>query len=395
MNRRAFMGAAGVAAVASLGAGARAASPEPSSRAAPSTIDRKDLKAWAREHYQGVGNLLLPSFMPDLRTLDEDGVRLDVRQSIAHGFTSSSCAELGLDVATTTELLRIACDEARGRLQVGAILEYETLEENLDLLRRAEAVGCSHAFLVFPASLQPRTEADVLAYYRPLIEATTLGIILYASPSARMLRFDPSGIPFAVFDQLAREPSVVALKLTQTINPVLAFECCQRYAGRLAVNCVHLDLLPLLSRSFNVHWSGDWIAEAVQSPDRRFAVDYVDALRLGDTERALTLYWQLQPAYEAVFALQAPLLRRGGHPWQHMKYFQFAVGGNGGLIAARGQTLDQVGTLTEAGRQTIRETYRRIGVSPVDLPDGAFITGVANHDKGVDPATYTRRPFYA
>ena len=395
MNRREFgtklglLGAGTLAAVAGFNAATAASIP------ATTAIDPADRKEWTRQHYRGVENLLLPSFRPDLQTLDEDGIRLDVRRSIAHGFFGSSCAELGLDVATTTEFLRIACDEAKGKFYVGAIIEYPTLEENLALIKQAEAVGCSHAFLVYPSGLEPQSEADVLDYYRTLIEATKLGIVLYATPSANLRRFDPTGVPFGVFDKLVDMPTVAAMKLTQTINPVLAYQVCARYASRLTINCVHLDLLPLMARSFGVRWSGEWIAEAVQSPDKPYAVDFVNQLNQGNYDKATSLYWQLQPAYQAIFDLQAPLLRKGGHPWLHMKYYQWSVGGNGGLISVKGQTPDQIGTLTEAGRRLIRDTYRKIGITTVDRPESDFITGVVNAGKGILPAAYTDRPYYA
>lgn len=63
-------------------------------------IAKQELKRWAKEHLKGVENTLFPSFTPDLQELDEDGIRLDVRQSIAHGFTSMMCAtEVGLHFA--------------------------------------------------------------------------------------------------------------------------------------------------------------------------------------------------------------------------------------------------------------------------------------------------------
>ena len=40
-----------------------------------------DRKAWAREHLRGIENCTFPSFDPTLKELDEDGIRLDVRQA--------------------------------------------------------------------------------------------------------------------------------------------------------------------------------------------------------------------------------------------------------------------------------------------------------------------------
>ena len=35
---------------------------------------RKEAKAWARQHYNGLEAPLMPSFMPDLSALDEEGM---------------------------------------------------------------------------------------------------------------------------------------------------------------------------------------------------------------------------------------------------------------------------------------------------------------------------------
>lgn len=60
-------------------------------------IPKHELKRWAKDHFKGLENTLFPSFSPDMLSLDEDGIRWDVRQSIAHGFTSMMGAtEVGL-----------------------------------------------------------------------------------------------------------------------------------------------------------------------------------------------------------------------------------------------------------------------------------------------------------
>lgn len=45
-------------------------------------------KQWALEHYKGMENLFLPSYSPDFKDLDEEGIRHDVNNSIRHGFFS-------------------------------------------------------------------------------------------------------------------------------------------------------------------------------------------------------------------------------------------------------------------------------------------------------------------
>jgi len=55
---------------------------------------------------------------------------------------------------------------------------------------------------------------------------------------------------------------------------------------------------------------------------------------------------------------QAPLLPKGGHPWAHMKYYQWAVGGNGGLLPMK--TSDAVPAIDAKDRRDqehIREMW--------------------------------------
>jgi len=80
---------------------------------------KSGLKKWAKEHMKGAENTLFPSFTPDMKELDEEGIRLDVRQSIAHGFFSMMCAtETGLTLEESKRFVRIAADEADGKILV-------------------------------------------------------------------------------------------------------------------------------------------------------------------------------------------------------------------------------------------------------------------------------------
>lgn len=82
-------------------------------------VSRAERKAWAREQFRGFENSLIPSFTPDLQDLDEEGIRLDVRQSIAHGFFATFTGGAGLNLEEKKRLLAIAADEAGGRVSVG------------------------------------------------------------------------------------------------------------------------------------------------------------------------------------------------------------------------------------------------------------------------------------
>ena len=352
-----------------------------------------EVKQWARAHYRGCENAILPSFTPDFRSLDEDGIRRDVEASIRHGFFASSCTDIGLTLDESKRFSAVVADAAAGRILCGTILQRTTFEENLELLRAAEQAGHAHAFVVYPRGEKPTSEDDVYAWLARLAEATSLGLVLYGTPQPNTARFHPSGMPLAAFRRAADLPNVVAMKLTQTIGMAAASELCDVFSDRLVMNCTNLDHLPVLSRAYGVSMTGQWNVEAVQSPAKPYAVEMLAAFNAGRRDDAMGLYWALAPAYRAIADLQAPLLRNGGHPWAHIKYDQWLVGGNGGLI--RPPAGDYVPTLDKAGRDGIANAYRSIAITPREGPEDAFIVGDAAFERGVRPDRAAPLPSYA
>lgn len=364
-------------------------------RAARSSAKKATLKGWAHEHYKGMENTLTPSFSADFKKLDEDGIRNDVRNSLRHGFFSSICGPIGVTPEEYKRFLEVVCAEARGRMMTGAIAEGISLNEDLDLLEHAEKVGCSHVFMNAIWNVDPKTEDQLFEAYRCRINATRLAVVLYASVTDALRLFGPVGVPLGVFDRLADLPNVVAVKLTQPMNLATAFQVCERLSDRLLVGPVNLDFVPLLAKHYRVQWSGQWNVEAVQSPDKPYAVQFMDLLNRHRFEEAMKVYWQLEPALSGFYALQSPLILKGGHPWCHMKYFQWCVGGNGGLIRDLHQSVDRVPLLDEAGRHRIKETYRKVGIEPVSAPEEEFLVGKANYARGIRRRDLTETPLYA
>ncbi|MBE7213020.1 MAG: dihydrodipicolinate synthase family protein [Gluconacetobacter diazotrophicus] len=357
----------------------------------PSAAERK---SWTRRRYRGIENLLLPSFEPDLRTLDEDALRRDVRQAIAHGCFSTLYASLGHELSTTLRALEVACDEAGDRILVGGFTEYPTEAENVALVRGAAAAGCSHVLAMYPPKSMPGSEAEVERYLRALVDAADIGLVLYATPHPGMVAFDPSGVALDVLDRLADLPTVAAIKLTQTIDPVLARTCCERFGDRLAVNCVPLELMPLLGREFDIAWSGEWAVEGVQGPGRRLVAEYVELIARKQFRAAEALYWTLRPAYELFSEFQVPKLKLGGHPWQHLKYYQWLTGGNGGLVDVEGQSPEQVGTLHPEDRERIRAMFAKLGIATTAAAADEFVSGAEAARRGVRADSFGKRPFY-
>jgi len=394
MDRREFSKYLGASVLATGAVGMARATELPMAKS-PAATSKSEKKQWAQAHLKGAENFLMPSFTPDFKNLDEEGIRHDVRQSIKHGFCGSyvSAISLGLD-AYQNRFLEIARDEAKSKILMSFSNTSASVEAAIDSLVYAEKLGYSHVLLIFPKGLNPQTEDEAYAQFRKLIDATSLAIVLYAYDVPVLRRFHPSGIPVNVFDRLADHPRVVAVKMTQTLNAEMAYELCELLSNRLVFGPTNLDLVPMLARHYhNIQWSGQWNVESVQSPEKPYAVEYMDLVNRGRVDEALKVYWQMQPLIQLINDTQAPLLVKGGHPWAHMKYYQWAVGGNGGLLPLK--VSDAVPLLDAKDRQKIRSTYLKCGITPVDRPEEEFIVGKAAYAKGVRLADLTSTPLYA
>ncbi len=272
------------------------------------SVGKAERKAWAREHFRGFENVLMPSFSADLRELDEEAIRLDVRQSIRHGFFSSLCAlETGLSMEEKKRMLSAATAEAGDKIGIALSLCGETLEENAEILRHAESVGATHALLSYPQSFSPKTQDDIYRFGKAIADSTSIGIYLFVSDKFSFHHLHPSGVPFDAYERLADLDNVVAMKLGG-MDGGMILECFERFSDRLMVTTVNLGLIPMLRKAFDVRWSGAWTVEALQSPERPHAVEFFNLLLDGKTEEAMKKYWAMAPALGSMMRVMAPLI---------------------------------------------------------------------------------------
>ena len=342
-----------------LGAAALAVRSKAAERSSPAKSEKKK---WAHEYLKGLGCLIMPSFTPDFKSLDENGIRLDIQHSIKQGFSSCAVTATGATKEQSQRITQIVVEETRGN---------KTYSEGL----KWELAG-------YPASEKPQTEDDVYNHFRQVADSSSNAIVLYGTPVESLRRFDPSGIPVNVFDRLADHPNVVAVKLTHPMSPAMAFELCERLSDRLILAPVNLDLVPVLAKNYkNVRWSGMWISDAIQSPEKPYGVEFMDLINKGQFTDAMKVYWQMQPLVQGIYDLQAPLLLHGMHPWAHMKYFQWVTGGNGGLLPLK--PAPYLPTLDAASRELIKSNFAKCGITPLERPEEEFMVGRAAYSDGV------------
>jgi 4-hydroxy-tetrahydrodipicolinate synthase len=378
MNRRQFSQSAASA----IGAMAFV---QPGRAADVSASARSEKKDWARQRLKGLGSLIFPSFTPDFKGLDEDGIRNDVRHAIRQGFTSCTVSANGANAEQTKRMWELVREEAVGKIGMGALGgDFAFLEK----------IGCEYSMIAYPRNANAQTEDEVYAQFRKIIDSTSIAAVLYGSPVESLRRFHPSGIPLNVFDRLADHPNVVGIKLTHPMNAATAFEMCERLSDRLIIGPCNFDHIPLLAKNYkNVQWSGLWITDALQSPEKPYAVEMMDLVAKKRMADAMKVYWRMEPLIQGIYDLQAPLLLHGSHPWAHMKYFQWLTGGNGGLLPLK--PAQYLPALDVPGREVIKSNFKKAGVTPVDRPEEEFLVGRAAYAQGVRASQLSAKPLYA
>lgn len=398
MERRQFvkMMAAGSLALAGSGILQSCVSTDKSVKTPAKSIPAGKQKQWAKEHYKGIENLLLPSYSPDFKKLDEEGIRNDVRNSIRHGFFSTTCIPVGVSTEEHKQFLSIACDEAKGKMLAGDIVAEKTEEADMAMIAHAEKAGCTHLLITPSRSLRAKTEEELYQGYIKRITATSLPVVLYAPVSKTYASFGPGGVPLRVFARLAQLPNVVGIKLSQGLNLATSFQICEALADKLLAGPVNLDFVPLLAKQYNVQWSGQWNVESVQSPEKPYAVELMRQINARKFDEAMKVYAALEPALDAFYKLQAPLILKGVHPWPHMKYFQWCTGGNGGLVRNLPSIpAGMIPVLDEAARSLIKSTYQKVGITVTSAPDEEYLVGKAAFAKGARAADMTEKPYYS
>lgn len=341
-----------------------------------------DWKEWAREHLRGVENLTMPSFTPDLSALDEPGIRWDVRQAKAHGFVSTLCAaEQHLTIAEAKRFVEIAVDEARSDLLVSTTLFRDSLHENAELLAHAARVGAHTALLGYPASFRPESEDEIYDVTRGLCESADIGIVLYATSNVAFERFHPAGFPPILLEKIAALPNVVGVKIGSG-DPMFISECFARCAEQALVNVTMSDWAAITVLKMGQQWIGASCYEMLQSPQKPYVVDMFNLLLAGDYQRAVDIYWRTQPLY-GLFGQHIMGIMQGFYPWAMFKYYQWCVGGNGGLPRSAGRMFAHQ-------MMGAKMAYRMAGIDPRE-PDAEFFAGRVNFHGQAAPRDATAR----
>lgn len=328
---------------------------------------RAEAREWARENVRGVVNVIIPSFSNDLRTINEPGVRHDVRRDIELGFSGAlMVSEVGTTLDEYTRCLEWAVDEARGRLLLVHHASFNTLEENVEAVRKAEEAGAELVLLSYPPGFYPADEQAIYEYTRAVCDSTNLGVLLFAITLWGFERVHPAALSMDLIDRLIADcPNVVGVKAEGGHPSIAGFaHAWHRFHDRIIVtNPIIQSAIPLatlvpmqLIATSNTEYYGGAIPQIFE------------LARDGEADKALEAFWRIMPAWRANEQV-API--PAAHIVNRMawKYQAWLSGFNGGPLRM------PTTRLAWNQMQAFRKGLIDAGLSVTSDPDEKFFVG--------------------
>ncbi len=320
---------------------------------------RKTAKAWARQHWRGVTNVILPSFTADLKGLNEKAIRFDVRRNIELGFWG---ALLVSECATTTaeyvRFMEIAVDEAKGRHKFLVHGTFDTAEDVVAVAKKGEAIGMEGVLIGHPNSFYPKTEDELYAYLKYVCDNTGLAACLFCASHWNYKRLHPSGYPFKVLGKAIELANVVAVKY-EVGRPGIAgdYQMWKMIKDKSVLFSDPFEPhLPLTVEMFGQQWTG--------TSNYEYYGNYVprvfNMLHKGEYDAAMELYWKIEPLRAARATLQSGF---GGANFIHRylwKYQAWLHGYNGGPMR------QPIMKLTDGQMNTAKAPLKASGFEPRD-----------------------------
>jgi 4-hydroxy-tetrahydrodipicolinate synthase len=329
---------------------------------------KKEAREWARVHLRGVANVIIPSYSRDLKRLNEQGIRHDVRLEIEYGFAGTLLvSEVAITLEEYRQFFEWANDEAKGRLMLIHHASFNDLEENIDAVRIAEANGAELILLSYPPNFYPTSAQEIYDYTKAFCDATSLAVMLFPVTLWGFDRVHPSDIEAAVIRKLIDNcPNVAAVKAEGGMPNVMGFVECHRLFGReIVVTCpLEIDMIPL-AQLVPIQFSGTSNTEYYGAMIPRI----FNLLQEKEYDHATKLYWQLHPARKANAAANAYISQTLFLHRMLWKFQGWLNGFNGGPM--RRPTM----RLNDAQMNLLRQGLIRSGLKPTDDPNGAFFVG--------------------
>lgn len=330
---------------------------------------RKDARAWAREHLVGCSSVTIPSYSADLKRLNERAIRHDVERVVDLGFTYTLlCTEVTITPEENAQVTAWARDTAGDQLGLFFHAGFGTLAENIEAVGLAGRAGADIVLLSYPSNFWPTTEQEIYDYTRAFCDATDLPVMLFPIPLWGFERVHPAGMSNELIRRLLDDcPNVVAIKAEQGFPHVGGLiETYHRFREEVVISCpIESDVIPLMSLmqlqfsgTSYTQWMSDYFPKAF------------DLARNGRWDEAMKLYWQVQPARGAVSAATGSYMPGANFINRtHWKYMDWLAGFNGGPLRAPSQRIP------DRWMKTLRQGLAASDLPVTTDPDSAFLVG--------------------
>ncbi|CAM2175569.1 dihydrodipicolinate synthase family protein [Burkholderia orbicola] len=327
---------------------------------------RKEAREWGRQHLLGVANVTIPTVTADFKRLNEKAIRHDVELSIQHGFVGSlACSEVAITLEQYGQFCRIMTDQADGRLMVVHHAVFNSLEENIEAVKLAEAAGAELVLLGYPPYFYPKSLEDVYAYTKAFCDATNLAVMLFPVPTWGFSRLHPADMPVPLLRRLVDDcPNIAAIKAEGGMPHFMAAIEVHREFHKEVVISSPLDYeyvplaqvmpIPFSGTNYTAYY-GPWVPRIHK------------LIQDGNYEEATRLWYMLDPARKAYVSV--PSASNGLLNRMMWKYQSWLQGYNGGPLphpTARVYARDMA---------ALRRGQEAAGIEPTQDPDEAFFVG--------------------
>lgn len=329
---------------------------------------RHEARDWAHEHLRGVANVVIPSFTADLKGLNEQGIRHDIRHEIELGFSGTlMVSEVAITLPEYEQFFAWANDESRGRLKLIHHASFNTLEENIEAAKIAERNGAELILLSYPANFYARTSQDIYDYTKAFCDATDLGVMLFQVPHWGFERVHPSDLEAPLVRRLLDDcPNIAALKAEGGMPSIMGWVEAYRLFSKEVVVTMPLEQYALaLAQLVPIQFIGTSDTEYYGGMIPRI----FNLILEKKYDEATRLYWQLTPARKAraaanSYSSQTQFLNR-----MLWKFEGWLNGFNGGPV--RQPTM----RINENTMNSLRQALVKSGLTPTDSPNGDFFVG--------------------
>lgn len=330
---------------------------------------RDEAREWGRETLVGAVNCTIPSFTSDLKGINEKAIRHDARLAIEHGFTGTlTVSEVNITPDEYIEFLEITRDEVKDEMHIVHHASWNTLEDSIEVTKRAEAAGADLALLSYPPNFYPESEQDIYDYTKRFCDSTNLAVFLFPmylwgfSP-----RIHQSDIPVRLIRRLIDDcPNIAVIKAEGGYPSIQGPIECYRHFGEEVVVSLPIEndmvtlsqLMPIrYSATSNHEFYGDLVPKVMK------------ALSEGRYDDASEFYWNTHAARKAFQAVSAKL--NGGHfiNRQAWKFESWLQGYNGGPLRL------PTTRIHDAEMTQLREGLIASGMKPSMDPFSEFFIG--------------------